>query len=120
VRPATQAMARVRARVMLILLKLLSVVVTAAMMWVGGGIIIHGPEGYGLPALGHAIHAAAEIVGHAVPAIAGLAEWAVSAVASGLFGLLLGAILIPFAQHVVSPVIARLRARSGKGVRHHS
>ena len=54
-----------------VFLKALSVVGTAAMIWVGGGIIIHGLEEYGLPAVGHAIHAAAEAVAHAVPAVRG-------------------------------------------------
>ena len=40
-------------------LKILAIVGTAAMIWVGGGILVHGLEEYGLPQLGHAIHAAA-------------------------------------------------------------
>src|SRR4029450_10997393 len=36
------------------LLKILSVVGTAAMIWVGGGIILHGLEVYGPPAIQHA------------------------------------------------------------------
>jgi hypothetical protein len=93
------------------LLKALSVVGTAAMIWVGGGIIIHGLEEYGLPAIGHAIHEGAEAVGHALPAIAGAAEWIVTAAASGIFGLLLGAALIPFVQYVLAPLWKRLRGR---------
>ena len=38
---------------------MLTIVGTAAMIWVGGGILLHGLEGYGLPQIGHAIHAAA-------------------------------------------------------------
>jgi uncharacterized protein len=120
VRPLTKAVGRGLVLGMPILLKLLSIVGTAAMVWVGGGIIIHGLEGYGLPALGHAIHAAGETIGHALPAVAGLAEWAVSAAASGLFGLLLGAALIPFAGYVVSPVLAKLRKDPNKSIQHHS
>jgi hypothetical protein len=81
------------------------------MIWVGGGIIIHGLEEYGLPAIGHAIHDGAEAVGHALPAIAGAAEWIVTAAASGIFGLLLGAALIPFVQYVLAPLWKRLRGR---------
>ncbi len=94
------------------LLKALSVVGTAAMIWVGGGIIIHGLEEYGMAGLGHAIHGAAEAVGHALPAVAGAAEWIVTAAASGIFGLLLGAALIPFVQDVLAPLWKRLRGRS--------
>ncbi len=97
-----------------IFLKILSLVGTAAMVWVGGGIIIHGLEEYGLVALGHAVHAAAEVVGHALPAIAAAAKWAVTAAASGVFGLLVGAVLIPFVEHVIAPILKRLKAAAGQ------
>jgi predicted DNA repair protein MutK len=82
------------------------------MVWVGGGIIIHGLEGYGFLALGHAIHDAAAAVGNAVPAIGATAEWIVTAAASGLFGLLVGAAIIPLVQHVIGPLWNSLRKRS--------
>jgi predicted DNA repair protein MutK len=93
-------------------LKLLGVVGTAAMIWVGGGIIIHGLEEYGLHAIGHALHAAAEVVARALPA--GLAEWLVTAAASGVLGLALGAALIPLVQHVVAPAMKRISAAGRK------
>jgi predicted DNA repair protein MutK len=80
------------------------------MLWVGGGIIVHGLEEYGLDALGHAIHAAGETVGHALPAGAAVAEWLVSAAAYGVFGLVVGALLIPLVQHVAVPVWRKARA----------
>jgi predicted DNA repair protein MutK len=108
-RPLTQALGRGLVRGMPVFLKVLSAVGTAAMLWVGGGIIVHGLETYGLTALGHAIHAAAEVVGHALPAIAAAAEWLVSAAASGVFGLLLGAALIPLVHHAAMPALKRLK-----------
>jgi hypothetical protein len=93
-----------------VLLKLLAVVGTAAMLWVGGGIIVHGLEEYGLAGLGHGIHAAAEAVAHALPAsVAGAAEWLVSAAAAGVVGLAVGAAIIPLVQHVATPALARLK-----------
>ncbi|HET6518637.1 MAG TPA: DUF808 family protein, partial [Geminicoccaceae bacterium] len=90
--PVTRALGRGLVRAMPVLLKPLGVVGTAAMLWVGGGNIIHGLEGYGLAAPGHAVHAAAEAVGHALPAaVAGAAGWLVSAAAAGAFGLAVGA-----------------------------
>jgi predicted DNA repair protein MutK len=86
-----------------IFLKVLAVVGTAAMVWVGGGIVVHGLEEYGLPAIGRGIHRAAEVVAHAVPAGAGLVEWLVTAAGSGLVGLLLGAALIPITGMVLAP-----------------
>jgi predicted DNA repair protein MutK len=113
VAPLTKGLGRGLVLGMPMFLKVLGVVGTAAMVWVGGGIIIHGMEEYGLPGLGHAIHSAAETVGHAVPAMSGLAEWAVSAAASGIFGLLVGAALIPLVQYVAAPMLKKLRG-SGK------
>ena len=57
------------------LLKILSVVGTAAMIWVGGGIILHGVEVYGPPAIGHVVKAATEAVAHAFPPLAAILEW---------------------------------------------
>ncbi|MBD0275316.1 MAG: DUF808 domain-containing protein [Acetobacteraceae bacterium] len=120
-RPLTQGFGRGLVLGMPVLLKALSVVGTAAMVWVGGGIIIHGLEEYGLPAIGHAVHAAAEAAGHALPAMAGAVAWIVSAAASGVFGLLVGAALIPFVEHVAAPVWKRLRGTAGGGgARHHA
>jgi len=92
-------------------LKLLSVVGTAAMLWVGGGIIIHGLEEFGVTAPGHAIHDAAVAAGHAVPALGGLVEWFVSAAAAGVFGLALGALLIPLVHKAALPALAKLRGQ---------
>jgi predicted DNA repair protein MutK len=93
-----------------VLLKVLSAVGTAAMLWVGGGIIVHGLEVYGFTGLGHAVHAAAETVGHALPAMAAAAEWLVTAAAYGAVGLLLGAVLIPLIHHVAAPALRKVRA----------
>jgi hypothetical protein len=85
-----------------VLLKLLGVIGTAAMIWVGG-IILHGVEVYGPPAIGHVVKAAAEAVADAVPPIAGILEWVVEAAISGLIGLLVGAASIPVAGFVFAP-----------------
>jgi uncharacterized protein len=87
-----------------IFLKVLSVVGTAAMIWVGGGIIVHGLEAYGLGAIAHAIEAMAEGASHRVPVAAGAVGWLATAAASGLIGLLIGALLIPVVGKVVAPV----------------
>ena len=104
-------------RGMPVFLRVLSVVGTAAMVWVGGGIIIHGLEQYGAPELGHAVHAAAEAAAHALPAASGAVAWAVTAAASGAFGLLVGAALIPLTEFVLAPALKRLR---GTGAAAHS
>ncbi|UVF20825.1 DUF808 domain-containing protein [Microvirga terrae] len=115
--PVTTAFGRGLVKGMPILLKALAVVGTAAMIWVGGGIIIHGLEGYGFAGLGHAIHDVAVAAGHAVPALGGLVEWLVSAAASGLFGLVLGAVLIPLVHYLVVPLVRAVRGGSRKAER---
>ena len=84
-------------------LKVLAAVGTAAMIWVGGGILIHGLEVFGIHEPGHSLHHFAEKVGHAAPVAPGLVEWAVNALGAGIFGIIVGAMCIPFVEHVVSP-----------------
>ena len=77
-----------------VLMKALSVIGTAAMIWVGGGIVVHGMEEFGFTALPHGLHHLAEVAGHAVPAAGGAVEWIVGAVGSGLVGLVIGAMVV--------------------------
>ncbi len=93
-----------------ILLKVLSLVGTAAMSWVGGGIVLHGLEAVHVP-LAHHVHHLAEEAGHAVPAAAGLVEWLVSAALSGVFGVLVGALVIPLVQYVLAPAVKAVRGK---------
>jgi predicted DNA repair protein MutK len=90
-------------RGMPVFLKGLAILGTAAMIWVGGGIVVHGLEEYGLPGLGHAIHNAAASVGHAAPVGGAALEWLVTAAGSGLVGLVIGAALIPLTGFVLAP-----------------
>jgi uncharacterized protein len=77
-------------KAMPVVLKVLSIVGTLAMLWVGGGIIIHSVAGYGLGALEHGIHAVAAGIAALLKPVAGLTEWLITATASGIFGLLVG------------------------------
>ncbi|MDP4024670.1 DUF808 domain-containing protein [Methylobacterium sp. NEAU 140] len=86
-----------------ILLKLLAVIGTAAMIWVGGGILMHGLEGYGVSAPAHATHEAAVAAASYVPFAKGLVEWLVTATASGVIGLVVGGLLIPLTQFILTP-----------------
>ena len=84
-------------------LMLLGAVGTAAMIWVGGAIIVHGFEVYGVHSVGHAIDSIAEATAHALPFAAGAVKWTVVTVMSGLIGLLVGAASIPFVGFVFAP-----------------
>ena len=91
-----------------VFLRVLALVGTAAMIWVGGGIVVHGLEEYGFGWLAHAIHDAAEAAAHALPAFAGAVGWLVTAAGSGLVGLALGLALIPVVGHVFAPIVRQL------------
>lgn len=79
------------------LLKLLSVVGTAAMLWVGGGILIHGLATFGLAGIEHVIHDASVGAGAAVGGgtPGAIVAWVVGAAGAGILGLAVGALVIP-------------------------
>ena len=80
-----------------VVMKILSIVGTAAMAWVGGGILLHGVERLGWPDPAEWLHHLA--------AATGPGEWFVTAGVSGVLGLAVGALLVP-----VGSAMARLRA----------
>jgi uncharacterized protein len=84
-------------------LTFLSAVGIAAMIWVGGGIIVHGLEAYGVHSVGHSINSAAEAAAHALPSAGGLIKWTVMAFLSGIVGLSIGAVSIPVIGFAVAP-----------------
>jgi predicted DNA repair protein MutK len=93
------------------LLKMLGVIGTAAMIWVGGSIILHGLEGYGLGWLSHMIHDAAAGVAGLLPSAGAVLAWLVEAAAAGLVGIAVGLIAIPVMSHAVSPLWEQVRSR---------
>lgn len=72
-----------------VLLKALAIIGTAAMLWVGGGILIHGLAEFGFAAPEHAIHALATAIGGGLAAI----EWAITALCAGIVGLIAGGVV---------------------------
>jgi predicted DNA repair protein MutK len=105
----SRALGRGLVRAMPMFLILLSAVGTAAMIWVGGGIVLHGLEIYGPPSIGRAVHAATEAAARAFPPGVGVLEWIVHAAISGVIGLLIGAALIPIIGSVFAPAWKRLK-----------
>lgn len=99
----SRALGRTLVRGMPVFLTILSAVGTAAMIWVGGGIVLHGLEVYGPRSIGSTVHAAAETAAHAFPSVAGALEWIVEAAISGVLGLLIGATTIPIVGFAVAP-----------------
>jgi uncharacterized protein len=91
---ASSALGRGLVRAMPILLAFLSIIGTAAMIWVGGGIILHGIGEFGFHALPDSVHHLAENARHAVPFAGGLVAWLVSAFGSGVLGVIVGALAV--------------------------
>lgn len=91
---ASQAVGRGLVAGMPKLLSALSVIGTAAMAWVGGGIVLHGMEVVGLwPALPHLLHDWAHAIAAASPVAVGAIEWTVNAVFAGIYGVALGFVI---------------------------
>lgn len=74
------------------LLALLSTVGTLAMLWVGGGIVLHALEQLGVAGPAAVAHSLQHVVEDWTGGLAGLFGWLTYAVASALVGLALGAI----------------------------
>ncbi|MBD2841583.1 DUF808 domain-containing protein [Erythrobacter rubeus] len=82
------------------LLTALSLIGTVAMLWVGGGIIVHGTHEIGFDLLYDFAHGAEYAVKGATGALSGILGWATYAAISAVIGLVLGAI-IAFVLHKV-------------------
>lgn len=77
-----------------ILLSVLAFVGTAAMLWVGGHIIIDGLKNLGFKAPYEMLHHLEEAAAHAIPVAAGLVGWLTETILSGFIGLILGGIIV--------------------------
>lgn len=104
---ALEVLGRWLVKGMPLVMGLLSVVGTAAMLWVGGSIIVHGLHDLGVHHPYKDIHHLAELAAHAAPAGSGLVEWAVTAGCDGVLGLAYGLLLIPLATRVILPLMGK-------------
>jgi predicted DNA repair protein MutK len=80
------------------LLVALSAIGTVAMLWVGGGIIVHGTHEVGFHAIYDIVHGAEYAVKGATGALGGLLGWVTYAGLSAVLGLVLGGV-IAFVLH---------------------
>jgi len=96
-------------------LGLLGIVGTAAMVWVGGGIIIHGLEEFGLAAPAHVSHEAEAWAAAALPVLSTAAGWFATAFVAASVGLAVGAALVPLVNRGLVPLYRAVRpVDSGK------
>ncbi len=92
-------------------LKVLSLIGMVAMLWVGGGILIHGLHELGVHAPEEAVHHAAEFVASLVPTMHGVLAWLVGAGIAGVLGVIVGALVDPLANHVLIPAYQKIKKR---------
>ena len=90
------------------LMKIISFVGTAAMLWVGGNILVHGVDVLGWHAPYETIKGWAESVAYALGTAEGFVKWAVTATIDGVIGLIVGLALIPVVTKGLVPVFSRL------------
>ena len=78
------------------LLKSLSVIGTAAMLWVGGGILLHGLEVLGVPTLPTVVHDIAHAIAEAVGGgtIGAIIEWIANAIGAAIAGAVVGGMIV--------------------------
>lgn len=75
-----------------VFLKWLALLGTIAMLWVGGGILIHSLAVFGYAGPEHLIHDWSEAVRAAIPVASGFFAWLTGTLASAVVGLVAGAI----------------------------
>ena len=84
-------------------LQVLSFVGMLAMLWVGGGILVHGLNEYGVTLPEHVIHAVSEAVRMAVPIASDVFAWVAGASGAAIVGLAAGAVTALVVALVVTP-----------------
>jgi predicted DNA repair protein MutK len=94
-----------------VMMRWLAVIGTAAMIWVGGGILLHGAEELGLAGPAHVVHHASEVAGHASGALGSAVAWIVTAALSGVVGLIVGGL--------VALIVHQVHKARGKGPAGH-
>ena len=96
-------------------LTFIAVIGTAAMLWVGGNIVVHGAHELGWHGPYDTIHHIAVGVAGAVGVAQGFVEWLVTAAIDGVIGLLLGLLLIPVVTKLLLPLLPALLPEKGTG-----
>ncbi len=96
-----QGIGHMLVRAMPKVLKALSVIGVAAMIWVGGGIILHGMHEFHITKLPEWLDAVAHQGAALVGVAQGFIEWVIHAIGSGIFGVIIGGIIVAV-HHMVT------------------
>jgi predicted DNA repair protein MutK len=85
------------------LLTALSGIGTAAMLWVGGGILLHGLEVmHVFEALPHFVHETSHSLAGAVGVLPGVIEWLANAIGASILGLVAGGVIVVIVRQFTS------------------
>ncbi|HXG98826.1 MAG TPA: DUF808 domain-containing protein [Sphingomicrobium sp.] len=84
------------------LLKTLATIGTAAMLWVGGGILLHGLEEVGVEKFPHTVHDVAQNIAAQFGPIEGIVAWIANAVAASIVGAIIGGIIVVIVRQFTS------------------
>jgi uncharacterized protein len=109
--PPWSAIGRGVVQAMPSILAALSLIGTLAMLWVGGGIILHGMAEFGLSGPEYSIKKLGAAAGSLLPWGGGLVEWFVGAALAGVGGIAVGAAVAPVSKHVIRPLLKRTLGR---------
>ena len=99
---ATRRTGRLLVRVVPRLLTSLSGIGTGAMLWVGGGILLHGLEDLGLEHPAEAVHHAAEAIAGTMGNAGPLGHWIASAAGAAIAGGLIGIVLVAIVRQLTT------------------
>jgi predicted DNA repair protein MutK len=88
-----RALGRGLVKAMPVTMEALTVIGTAAMLWVGGGIIVHGLEHFHLTPVPHWVEAASHWAGQ-VPGLGAVTGWLATAACSAVVGLIVGGVIV--------------------------
>ena len=91
--PSLRGLGRGLVKGMPVVMSAIATIGTAAMLWVGGGILIHGAYTYGLVWPEKFIHDIAVAVSSVLPFGGPIAEWLVTALGAGIVGVIIGGVL---------------------------
>jgi predicted DNA repair protein MutK len=93
-RPTTRRIGKFLVKSVPGLLKSLASIGTAAMLWVGGGILLHGFEQLGFTSIPHAIHDLSDAIGESFGRMDLVVTWLANAIGASILGLLIGGIIV--------------------------
>ncbi|NTF17071.1 DUF808 domain-containing protein [Agrobacterium rubi] len=94
----------------------LAAVGTAAMLWVGGSILVHGLASIGYPEAENLIHHLADVASKSVPAsLTGIVSWICTSGIQGVLGIIVGGLTIPLVGKALSP-LASVVTRKRKAI----